>query len=740
MFEGLVVDNFAGGGGASLGLELGLGRAVDIAVNHDSAAIAMHSANHPRTLHLCEDVWAVDPVAVTAGRPVDVAWFSPDCKHFSRAKGGKPVEKKIRGLAWVAVKWARLVRPKVIFLENVREFEDWGPLTSEMRPDVARKGRTFRRFVSTLVNMGYEVQWRSLNAADYGAPTNRRRLFLIARCDGGGIVWPEVTHGARGEWRRAKGEGVESAAGDGNGHAEHRRAAPVADGGAADRRDRERSVRGDRRALGSGAVNLAAAGDGALKPYRTAAECIDWSIPCPSIFERSRALALKTCARLAMGVLRFVIDNPAPFIVRCQHGGDEFRGQSIDEPLGTVTAKHGYGVVDPSVTAASEAAPYMVSGYGERAGQEPRAQSIESPTGAVVASAKHRLVAAFLAKHFGGVVGHGVAQPLGTVTAVDHHSVVEAEFSGAVIGVGGRAGQSAPHAVDAPMGTSTAKADRAIVIVRTGQQSSGCGVHGASESLSTIVSKAEHCVVEARLQSGRVDRRIADIPAPPELGGKEGAAFIAKHNHGDEHQSSGVESPLSVVTTQSNKFSVVSARLAFLMKYYGTGGQWQTVSEPLHTSTGKARFGVVNILVDTSDLVGVVRVGRFLEKFVGAVDPYATEPRGKVELREKLRYCRRVRMEQSRVFRPSWMRVGKRGVVAVAAAGGGEWPRLLSDLGMRMFTPRELARAQGFPDSYVLTGSKASQVARIGNSVCPVMAEVLSRANCGDIKSKECVA
>jgi DNA (cytosine-5)-methyltransferase 1 len=184
MFDELIVDNFAGGGGASMGIEAAMGRSVDIAINHDPHSIHMHQFNHPFTKHLCEDVWDVDPLQAVAGRSVGLAWFSPDCKHFSRAKGGKPVNKKIRGLAWIAIRWAKLVKPRVIILENVREFQDWGPLTSENMPCSARKGQTFRRWRSTLENLGYVVEHRVLNAADFGAPTHRRRFFLVARCDG----------------------------------------------------------------------------------------------------------------------------------------------------------------------------------------------------------------------------------------------------------------------------------------------------------------------------------------------------------------------------------------------------------------------------------------------------------------------------------------------------------------------------------------------------------------------------
>lgn len=286
LWDEIVVDNFAGGGGASTGIKMAIGRDVDIAINHDPAAIAMHKANHPYTEHYNESVWDIDPVTATGGRPVGLCWFSPDCKHFSKAKGGKPVDKNIRGLAWVALKWAATVRPRVIMLENVEEFKTWGPLLGD-RPDPNQKGRTFNCFVNALRRHGYQVDWRELRACDYGAPTIRKRFFLIARCDGRPIVWPKPTHGDPSSLKVQSGE---------------------------------------------------------LKPWHTAAECIDWSIPCPSIFERKKPLAENTLRRIAKGLQKFVIDNPQPFIVQVNHGGENFRGADFDKPFPTVTAKHGIGL------------------------------------------------------------------------------------------------------------------------------------------------------------------------------------------------------------------------------------------------------------------------------------------------------------------------------------------------------------------------------------------------------------
>jgi len=357
----IIVDNFAGGGGASTGIELALGRSPNIAVNHDPEALCMHEANHPETMHLCGDVWDVDPVAVCGGRPVGLGWFSPDCKHFSKAKGKSVARsKKIRGLAWVVIRWARAVRPRVIILENVEEFQTWGPLDENGIPDPAKKGLTFRRWLGELKACGYEVELRELRACDYGAPTTRKRLFVIARCDGQPIVWPAATHGP------------------------------------------------------------------ALAPYRTAAECIDWSLPCPSIFDRARPLADNTMRRIARGIQRFVTGEAPPFIV-----GD---------------AAHAL----------------VQTGYGERPGQTPRALDLGKPMGTIVAGgAKQALVAAFLAKHYGGneTPGSSLEKPFDTITCKDHHGLVAAFLTKYY-------GESHGQAVDTPLHTVTTLPRFGLVTVR----------------------------------------------------------------------------------------------------------------------------------------------------------------------------------------------------------------------------------------------------------------------------------
>lgn len=369
VFREIIVDNFAGGGGASTGIEIATGGSVDIAINHDPAAIAMHRANHPKTKHYCENVWDVDPVEACAGHKVALAWFSPDCKHFSKAKGGKPVEKHIRGLAWVAVKWAKLVRPRIIMLENVEEFTTWGPLTNENKPDKRFKGRTFRRFVHALKRYGYCVEWRELRACDYGAPTTRKRFFLIARCDGRPIVWPEPTHGD---------------------------------------------------------PDSLAVQSGFEKPWRTAAEIIDWSIECKSIFERKKPLAENTLRRIARGLQKFVIDNPHPFIIRTgvikprliapnliQYHGEqsskEVRGQSIQRPLLVVDASNRYGLVTSNLI--------QLNNNSE--------QSLDKPLNTITAGGEHFAeVRAFLTKYYGQGEGQRISEPLHTITAKDRFGIL----------------------------------------------------------------------------------------------------------------------------------------------------------------------------------------------------------------------------------------------------------------------------------------------------------------------------
>ncbi len=355
----LIVDNFAGGGGASTGIGQAFGRSVDVAINHDAQALAMHAINHPGTTHLCESVFKVDPEEITGNQPVGLAWFSPDCTHHSKAKGAAPRSPRVRGLAWVVVRWARRVKPRVIMLENVEEFEDWGPLLEDGRPCPDRRGTTFRLWANQLRAAGYRVEWRQLRACDFGAPTTRKRLFVIARRDGLPIAWPTPTHGP-----------------------------------------------------------------GRPLPYRTAAECIDWSLPCPSIFERARPLAENTLRRIARGVMRYVVNAAEPFIVPVTHTGDA-RAHPIGEPMRTITTANGgeFALVSPTL---------VQTGYGEREGQAPRSLDVGAPLGTVVAGGqKHALVSAFLAKHYGGneTPGTPMSAAMDTITTQDHHALVASHIT-----------------------------------------------------------------------------------------------------------------------------------------------------------------------------------------------------------------------------------------------------------------------------------------------------------------------
>ena len=391
----LLVDSFAGGGGTSTGLELATGHSPDIAINHDSEAIRMHKANHPYSKHYCEDVWQVDPVKACNGHPVGLAWFSPDCKHFSKAKGGKPKDKKIRGLAWVACRWAGMVRPRVIMLENLEEFKTWGPLNRRHHPIKAKQGKTFEKFVQQLTDLGYDVQFKELIAADYGAPTMRKRFFMIARCDSKPIVWPEPTHAP------ADSEAVKA---------------------------------------------------GLLKPYVGAYTQLDFSLPRPSIFDTSeeikekygiravRPLAPNTMKRIARGLKKFVLENSEPFIVQVNHSRaksdyckstkltpylsvnrENHFGSDLREPVHTITGNNQHMLMTPT----------LIQYHSETAQGDVRGQTIKDPIMTVDGTNRYGLVTSFLHKYYdGGYKGAGesIEKPLPTVTAWDHNSVVTANL------------------------------------------------------------------------------------------------------------------------------------------------------------------------------------------------------------------------------------------------------------------------------------------------------------------------
>lgn len=446
LFNELIVDNFAGGGGASVGIELAVGRPVDIAINHDKDAIAMHKVNHPFTEHYREDVFAIDPVKVTGGRPVGIAWFSPDCKHFSKAKGGKPVDKKIRGLSWVILKWAMsAVAPRCIFMENVEEIQTWGPLVDVdgvMRPDPMRAGETFQGFISMLTTgiskdapafaeaceflkidpngidgdrlahgLGYNVEYRILKADDYGAPTIRKRFYLVARNDGQQIVFPQPTHGT--------GEG--------------------------------------------------------LKPYRTAAECIDWSISCPSIFGRKKPLAVNTQRRIARGLDKFVIKNPTPYIMSNNTNNVP---KSVDEPLSTVTTGNRNYLCAPS----------LVQYHSEQGDSDVRGQNIDEPIRTIDTQPRYGVNACYLTKYFSGESQKGadIEQPLPTVTSTDHNAAVAANM------VHYYGGADYASATDQPLATVVTKPRHYLVESHLCVLRKNTGCKSLTDPIPTLTTSPGH--------------------------------------------------------------------------------------------------------------------------------------------------------------------------------------------------------------------------------------------------------
>lgn len=418
----LVIDNFAGIGGASTGMEVALGRPVDHAINHDPVAVSLHRVNHPHSHHSIEDVWQVDPREVTKGQPVALAWFSPDCRHFSKAKGAALRDRGIRGLAWVAVRWAALARPRIIILENVEELQGWGRLTPAGQPDPRYKGETFRSFVNALRHQGYEVEWRELRACDYGSPTIRKRLFVIARRDGLPIIWPAPTHAAPTDPRVQAGQ---------------------------------------------------------LQAYRTAASCIDWTLPTPSIFDRKKPLVRNTLNRVAQGLRRFVLESERPFIVTANHSGEGFRGQPLDQPFNTITAAHeAHGLVAAHVTKFRNASP---------------GQSAAQPLDTVLAGGEHfGVVASHLVQHNGGTLpapdaSYPVDRPARTVLA---QGGPQALVSGALVGIDNASSTGSIWDIQQPLTTIVTEARHGLTTAHLTAYYSrnGEGDHGqaVSEPLRTI--------------------------------------------------------------------------------------------------------------------------------------------------------------------------------------------------------------------------------------------------------------
>jgi DNA (cytosine-5)-methyltransferase 1 len=662
----LIIDNFAGGGGTSTGLEEAFGRPVDIAINHDPEALALHAMNHPHTKHLCESVWDVDPIKVTNNQPVGLVWLSPDCKHFSKAKGGTPVAKNIRGLAWVTLRWAAKCKPRVIMLENVEEFKTWGPLLVDaegnFRPDPAKKGKTFESFLRQLRGHGYTVDHRELRASDYDTPTIRKRFFLVARRDGLPIRWPAPTNGA-----------------------------PTSAGVLA----------------------------GNLAPWRTAAECIDWSIPCPSIFERKRPLADATLRRIAKGIQRYVVDAETPFIIG--QGGPIYSGKPVpaDQPFGTLTTENHRAIVVPSIVPVTHQGGYrsesvhepfrtitsaqrgekalavatmVQTGYGERDGQTPRALDIEKSLGTVVAGAsKAALVTAFLNEHANSSNQRTMPadQPLRTICAQvkgGHFSAVSATL----VGVGGRAGDSRPRGADEPAATITAKGDTAIATAFLAKHYTGVVGSDLEDPLGTVTGCDHHSLVTANLIH---------------MGHGEGAGGGKRFSHGIRD----VEQPINTITASGATAGVVTSSL---VKLRGTSST-ADMDEPLHTVSAGGQHHA--------------EVRAFLVKYYGTdQDPRLEEPLHTVTTKDRY------------------------GLVTIEGVD-----YQIVDIGLRMLEPAELYRAQGFPASYVIREipdpkllfkdghqadgdplalprvplTKSAQVRMCGNSVCPPMARALIQAN-----------
>ena len=578
IFDEIIVDNFAGGGGASTGIELALGRPVDIAINHDPAAIAMHKANHPFTEHYCESVWDVNPEEVCRGRKVALMWLSPDCKHFSKAKGGKPVEKHIRGLAWIAVRWAATVKPRVIILENVEEFKTWGRIDRATgKPDVAHKGETFRSFVNALKHHGYTVEWKELRACDYGAPTSRKRLVLIARCDGKPIVFPKPTHG--------KGKGL----------------------------------------------NL----------YRTAAEIIDWTLPCPSIFTRQKPLVEATLRRIARGLDKFVINAEKPFIVPIGYGereGQKPRVQDIDEPVSTVVSTVKQNVVEPYLTKFNDVS---------------KGQAIDTPLDTIMAGATRfakvdSVLTPFVEQANFDNTPISAAEPLSTATGVNKHRLVTPKLSPFIEQAFGGTYEGNGANADSPLPTVTATDHNRLVSAYIskyyGGTYDGAGSR-ADEPLHTVTVEERHAVAGAFLShfykgNGSAQGSAADEPVPTVMG--------------------------------NNKASVVTAKLTPADLKCNEFGHWAEIRAILNRYVGYTLADDEILLIDIN--------GNFY---------------------------------------------------------------FLSDIGMRMLTPRELYLAQGFPADYQIEFdyngkpySKKEQVARCGNAVCPPLAEAVVRANLSEYAAR----
>lgn len=667
MTEEIIVDSFAGGGGASTGIEVATGRVVSIAINHDADAILMHSINHPFTEHYQASVWDIDPVEVCKGRPVGLAWFSPDCKHFSKAKGAALVDKKIRGLAWIALRWAATVRPRVIMLENVEEFVTWGPVRKG-KPVKKKAGKTFQQWKWQLMNLGYEIEHRELVAADYGAPTSRKRFVLVARCDGRPIVWPEPTHGS------ADSPEVKA---------------------------------------------------GKLKPWRSAAEIIDWSLPCPSIFASKAEIK----ERYGLDAVRPLADNTQRRVIR---GVDKHTIQS--------------------------AKPFIIPvGYGERRGQAPRVHDVDKPLPTVVGTGKQYLGAPKLAPYTvtntTNSVGASVSQPVHTVTSAGNQMLVEPKLTAFGVECNHSGGGHVSDLRD-PYKTITAKHTGGICepvlsaynLASIGHTGGGDRIRNIREPVPTTVSKQETCLIAANLAQYHTEQGV------------------------EYARTNSLDAALPTVDA-SNRYALAEAHLT---EYYGTGAA-PKLADPLHTVVSRDREALTTAFMQPFHAGGYHGKGNSPDKPVNTV----TSSGGQSLVTAQVAEFKGQDLGQSiekplRTITASWGQFADVRVqivkydcdVAGNARRYGYWPEIrallnkycgynltddeilllniggdwyyISDIGLRMLTPRELYNAMGFPPDYIIdfvdpkTGkeySKAAKVARCGNAVCPPMAEAVVRAN-----------
>jgi DNA (cytosine-5)-methyltransferase 1 len=642
----IVVDFFCGGGGAGTGLEMGLGRAVTVAKNHNPAAISMHTANHPAARHYTTDVFEGDPDEECGGRAVGWFHMSPDCTHHSQAAGGQPRKREIRNLSWIGLKWAGKKRPRVISLENVKQILQWGPLIAKrdkatgrvmklggqvaapgevvpvheqfLVPDPKRRGTTWRRFVALLEGMGYAVEWRVIKACDFGAPTSRERLFMIARCDGQPIVWPEATHTRQ----PAKGQ----------------------------------------------------------QKWRTAADCIDWTVPSKSIFGRKKDLAPATLRRVAKGLKKFVIDSASPFIVPIANWSGEL-AQSANEPLRTVTA-------------------------WPRGGSFAMASPIIAP-----------------ATHQGSDRVNDPGSPLPTVTCANRGELTL--ISPVMVGVGGRAGQTEPRPGNQPAYTITAKADTAIAAAHLVKFRFDDAGKALDEPLPTITS------------GGNYQRPAGAAHAMGVC-----TAFMAQMNGGfNTTDAKPLDEPMTTVTNTGSQQQLVTANLvhfrgncdaraaedplhtvsaggthhglmtAFMERQFGAS-IGQAIDEPAPTITagGGGKSSLVELKLSPEHEEGALRVAAFLISYYGTENMSGCDkPTPTITTKDRL------------------------GLVTVIVKGT---PYVIVDICLRMLQPHELYRAQGFPADYIIDKgadgrkfTKTEQVHMCGNSVSPPPMAALARAN-----------